>query len=139
MVPWFWIWAPQLRLPWSGDVVQDIEPSTSWFFKGIQPDAGNARIEEEAFAVASYGKQLGLLTEVLIGLAESNPDRGAAFAGSLQELKRIQAEIEKLKQAEYDRELLDIEARVAAVQRRGGRRSAALSNTLRRLAADSES
>jgi hypothetical protein len=139
MVPWFWIWAPQLRFPWSGDVVQDIEPSTSWFFKGIQPGAGNARIEEEAFAVASYGKQLGLLTEVLIGLAESNPDRGAAFAGSLQELKRIQAEIEKLKQAEYDRELLDIESRVAAVQRRGGRRSAALSNTLRRLAADSES
>lgn len=139
MVPWLWIWAPQLRFPWSGDVVQDIEPSTSWFFKAIQPGAGNARIEEQAFAVASYGKQLGLLTEVLIGLAENHPGRGAAYVRSLQELKRIQAEIEKLKQAEYDHELRDIEARVAAVQRRGGRRSAALSNTLRRLAADDQS
>ena len=123
MYPWIWIWAPQVRLPWSGDVVQDIDPSTTWFFKGIQPGAGNARIEEKAFAVASYGKQLGLLTEVLIELAEKSSDRGAACAGPLKELKRIQAEIEKLKEAEYDRELREIEARIATVQRRGGKRS----------------
>ncbi|HEY6512701.1 MAG TPA: hypothetical protein VI032_12010 [Burkholderiaceae bacterium] len=135
MYPWIWIWAPQVRLPWSGDVVQDIDPSTTWFFKGIQPGAGNARIEEKAFAVASYGKQLGLLTEVLIELAEKSPDGGAACAESLKELKRIQAEIQKLKEAEYDHELREIEARITTVQRRGGKRSIALSKRLRGLAA----
>lgn len=138
MYPWIWFWAPQVRFPWSGDVAQDIEPSTTWFFKGIKPGAGNARIEEKAFAVASYGKQLGLLTEVLIELADKNLDRGAACAGSLQELKRIQAEIEKLKEAQYDNELREIETRITAVQRRGGKRSIALSKRLQSLAANSE-
>jgi hypothetical protein len=114
-------------------------PAPAGSSRASSPARVNARIEEKAFAVASYGKQLGLLTEVLIELAESTPNRGAAHAGSLQELKRIQAEIEELKQAEYDHELLDIEARVATIQRRGGRRSVALSNTLRRLAADDKS
>ena len=138
MYPWIWIWAPQLRFPWSGDVAQDIDPSTTWFFKGIQPGAGNARIEEKAFAVASYGKQLGLLTEVLIALAEKNPDHAAACAGSLNELKRIQAEIEKLKEAEYDHELQEIAARITVVQRRGGKRSIALSKRLQGLAGNRE-
>lgn len=139
MYPWLWLWAPQVQLPWSGDVVQDIEPTTAWFFSGIKPGAGNARIEEKAFAIASYGKQLGLLTDVLIELAEKNLDHGAASAGSLKELQRIRAEIEKLKESEYDAELHDIEARITAVQRRGGKRSIALAKTLQGLAEKSRS
>ena len=130
MVPWFWLWAPQVQLPWSGDVVQDIEPTTSWFFDGIRPGAGNARIEEKAFAVASYGKQLGLLTEVLIELAEQNLGATARSAKALAELKRIQAEIEKIKEVEYDAELCDIETKVAVVRRRGGKRAVALTQRL---------
>lgn len=136
MYPWLWLWAPQIQFPWSGDVVQDIEPTTTWFFNGIKPGAGNARIEQKAFAVASYGKQLGLLTEVLIELAEKNLDDGAATASSLGELRRIRAEIEQIKEIEYDNELREIEARVAAVQRRGGQRAVAMSRRLKALAAD---
>lgn len=130
MVPWLWLWAPQVQLPWSGNVVQDIEPTTTWFFDGIKPGAGNASIEEKAFAVASYGKQLGLLTEVLIELAEKNLGATARSAKALAELKRIQAEIEKIKEVEYDAELRDIETRIAAVRRRGGKRSVALTKRL---------
>ena len=135
MYPWFWLWAPQVNFPWSGDVLQDIEPTTTWFFNGIKPGAGNARIEEKAFAVASYGKQLGLLTEVLIELAQKNLDDTAASAGALSELRRIQAQIEQIKELEYDHELSQIETRIAAVRRRGGKRSADLSKRLRSLAA----
>jgi hypothetical protein len=138
MYPWLWLWAPQIQFPWSGDVVQDIEPTTTWFFSGIKPGAGNARIEQKAFAVASYGKQLGLLTEVLIELAEKNPGDSAASARSLGELRRIQAEIEQIKDVEYDQELREIEARVAAVQRRGGRRAVVMSKRLKALAAGGE-
>src|SRR4030095_863268 len=58
MVPWLWLWAPQLNLPWSGDVAQEIEPTTSWVFRGIRPSAGDGEIEEKSFSIASYGKQL---------------------------------------------------------------------------------
>jgi hypothetical protein len=37
---------------------------------GIRPSAGDAEIEAKAFSIASYGKQLGLITEVLVDLAE---------------------------------------------------------------------
>ena len=40
MFPWLWVWAPQRRFPFSGDVSQDIEPSVSAFFKSIRPEAG---------------------------------------------------------------------------------------------------
>lgn len=97
MNPWQWSWAPQINLPWSGNVAQQIEPNTSWFFGAIPPEAGNGRIEKRAFEVASYGRQLGLITEVLLELAVKNPDLAAPGAKSLAELKRIQAEIEKIK------------------------------------------
>ena len=84
MFPWLWFWAPQVHLPWSGNVAQDIEPSTSWFFRGIRPQSGDGEIEERAFAVASYGRQLGLITEVLLELAEqlapASPQGGEALA-----------------------------------------------------------
>ncbi|WP_047249977.1 hypothetical protein [Chromobacterium subtsugae] len=28
--PWFWIFAPQINLPFSGNVLQDIDPATYW-------------------------------------------------------------------------------------------------------------
>ena len=67
MHPWLWFWAPQIHFPWSGSLAQNIAPNTSWFSDLIQPGAGNARIEAQAFATASYGKQLGLITDVLLG------------------------------------------------------------------------
>lgn len=66
MYPWLWFWAPQVHFPWSGAVSQNIEPNTTWFSSLIKPGAGNAQIERRAFEVASYGRQFGLITEVLL-------------------------------------------------------------------------
>lgn len=133
MFPWLWVWAPQLRFPFSGDVTQDIEPSVSAFFKSIRPDAGNARIEERAFAVASYGKQLGLLTDLLIEVAQrALPDKGSSDT-TLRELERIRDEIENIKRAEYEAEAVALEAQVEAIAARGGPRAAQLARCLKPL------
>ncbi|MGZ5196083.1 MAG: hypothetical protein ACXWJM_16745 [Ramlibacter sp.] len=66
MYPWLWFWAPQFHFPFSGAVAQRIEPDTNWFFNGIQPGAGNGDVEKQIFDVASYGRQLGWITEVLL-------------------------------------------------------------------------
>lgn len=133
MFPWLWVWAPQLRFPFSGDVTQDIEPSVSAFFKSIRPEAGNARIEERAFAVASYGKQLGLLTDLLIEVAQrALPDKGSSDT-TLRELERIRDEIEQIKRSEYEAEAVALEAQVEAIAARGGPRAAQLARRLKPL------
>jgi len=99
--PWLWLWAPQFHFPWSGNVAQRIEPDTRWFFEGIDPSAGDADIEEKAFSVASYGRQLGLITEVIIDLAEQAELKSVQGAASLERLKRIRDQIERIKRVEY--------------------------------------
>jgi hypothetical protein len=97
MFPWFWIWAPRFNYPWSGNVAQDISPDTTWFFGAIKPQAGIGEVEKEIFDVASYGKQLGLITEVLLSLASADTIDAGKAAESLTRLKQIYAEIEKVK------------------------------------------
>lgn len=133
MFPWLWFWAPQFHLPWSGNVAQRVEPNTHWFFQGIQPGAGNARIEEKAFGVASYGKQLGLITEVLIAQAEQQGSASPQAAESLAKLKAIAREIEAIKDGEYEQTAIDLEAQLQSLQRQGGARYAQLSERLRPL------
>ena len=130
MYPWLWFWAPQLHLPWSGDVAQRIQPNTRWFFEGIRPGAGDADIEEKAFSIASYGKQLGLITEIVIELAEHVETKSALAATSLERLKRIRAQIEQIKSVEYTARSADIEAQVAELKRKGGREYAELTEKL---------
>lgn len=101
MIPWFWIWSPTLHFPWSGSVAQQIEPNTNWFFDAIEPAAGNARIEKKAFERASYGKQLGLITEILLAQAETEAFDAAEVNKSVQKLKAIQRDIEAIKQHEF--------------------------------------
>ena len=103
MFPFLWLWAPQVRLPFSGDVAQDIEPNLSAFFAGIKPQAGDARIEAKAFEVASYGDQLGVITELLIELAERQPADVQAASAPLQELRAIRKRITAIKDAERGR------------------------------------
>jgi hypothetical protein len=99
MFPWFWTWAPQLHLPLSGDVAQRIDPS-AWF-AAIPPEAGNGHIEQQACAVASYGKQLGLITELLLDVAQQTPPRSAQGRQALRQLQAIRDEIEGLKLSSY--------------------------------------
>jgi hypothetical protein len=126
MFPWLWFWAPQLHLPWSGDVAQEIEPTTSWFFRGIRPGSGDAEIEEKAFAVASYGRQLGLITEVLIDLAEQLAPASPQATEALVRLKQVKDSIDEVKAAECAQRVAEIATQVAALRRGGGADFAAL-------------
>jgi hypothetical protein len=121
MYPWLWFWAPQVHLPWSGDVAQRIDPTTHWFFQGIRPGSGHARIEEQAFDVASYGKQLGLISELLLDLTEPGQDAlPPKAAEARRELQRIADEIEAIKQREYRLDAQGLERQLREAQRRGG-------------------
>ena len=82
-------------------------------------------------AVASYGRQLGLITEVLV--AEHAGITSPAAATSLERLKRIRDRIEEIKRAEYARRAADIEAEVAELKRRGGVEYTKLAEGLSRL------
>jgi len=139
MYPWLWFWAPQLHFPWSGNVAQRIEPTTDWFFEGINPGAGNARIEQKAFDVASYGKQLGLITEILIDVADRVGTSSPLAARSLERLKGIREEIERIKSAEYSSRALDIEAQVLELKRKGDPGYARLAERLGTILRDSVS
>ena len=99
MFPWFWTWAPQLHLPLSGDVAQRIDPS-AWF-AAIPPEAGNGHIEQQACAVASYGKQLGLITELLLDVTQQTAPTSSQGQQALRQLQAIRDEIEGLKRSSY--------------------------------------
>ena len=101
MFPWFWIWAPQYQLPFGGSVTQRIAPETDWFFGSIPPAAGNGALEQKIHEdVASYGRQLGLLTEVLLSLASRDTVEPQQARESLARLQEIYREVEALKARE---------------------------------------
>ena len=115
----FWTWSPQIHFPWSGGVMQQIDPDLTWFSQWITPGAGNAAIEEKAFTgVASYGKQLGLITDVLLALVEQT--ELTAEPQSVEELRRIRNRIEMLKTVEYTLANDQIVAQVNKIRERGG-------------------
>jgi hypothetical protein len=131
MIPWLLFWSPHLYFPWSGSVAQRIEPNTNWFFDSINSDAGNGRIEKKAFDVASYGRQLGLLTEVLVELAEKQVPLSPEAATALARLKDIQAQIETIKQEEASSSARDIEEQVRRLKKSNPAEFARLSERLR--------
>jgi len=61
------------RAPWSGDVAQRI--TAPWFSPSLTVNyAGDPAVEDRVVTeVASYGKQLGWLTEIAIALAKKQP------------------------------------------------------------------
>lgn len=120
MFPLLWFWAPQFRFPLGGDVAQDIEPRLDAFFNAIPARAGNGRIEGQAFRVASYGHQLGAITEVLMELLQRQPELLPAESAPLKELRRIRDEIARVKRTEREHELLRTLDAVRAIRERGG-------------------
>ena len=96
MLPWFWYWSPQFHYPLSGSVTQD-------FFQSINPAAGVGHIEKQIFDVASYGRQLGLINEVLLSLARPEDLDSDDARASLQRLHAIRDDIEKVKDANRHR------------------------------------
>jgi hypothetical protein len=127
MFPWFWFWAPQVHWPFSGAVTQDIAPEA--FFGAIPPTAGDGRIERRAFELASYGRQLGWLTEALLAQA----GRGVAAADgdeALDQLAALRQRIEAIKRDRHAELEADAEA---ALQRLAAADPEALQRLLRRL------
>ena len=106
MNPWFWIWfSPHLQLPLSGNVTQDIEPVAALFQGRGATGRGKPRLEQQAFHVASYGQQLGLITDVVLALADGRLQEDAHAQESLGRLRQIAARIELLKAAEPDADM----------------------------------
>ena len=138
MFPWFFFWAPQLTMPFGGSVAQRIEPDTNWFFAGIPASAGDPAIERKAFDVASYGRQLGLITEVIMDLAAQAPPTTAQGRKSLQRLREIQARIEEVKEHDAIDVLEQIDSLLERLKTTHPERQAAARQRIARaLAADS--
>jgi hypothetical protein len=117
-----------MYFPLSGSVAQNIE-----LFDTIRPGAGNARVEKRAFEVASYGKQLGWLTEIVADLADQQAPKTAKARKSLANLKKIQAEIEKIKQSEDSFLAQDVEAQLTQLKRTDPAAFARLGSRLQRM------
>jgi hypothetical protein len=79
MFPWIWLYAPNVSWPLSGAV----DVSLDAFFRGIQPGAGVPAIEKRVFEQASYGKQLGWLTDVVVDALGPETLTSAEAKGSL--------------------------------------------------------
>ncbi|MCW5746606.1 MAG: hypothetical protein KIT36_10450 [Alphaproteobacteria bacterium] len=92
----FWPWTA--RLPLGGDVAQAIAPLTNLFSPTVELNfAGNRRIEGDVVCnVASYGKQLGILTDAVLALG--GDDRSDA----VQRLRDLADRIETRKQQHKD-------------------------------------
>jgi hypothetical protein len=103
MYPWLWIWAPAFHFPFSGSVAQEIAPDTDWFFDAIPPAAGDGRLEQKIVEVASYGRQLGLISEIVLALADGKDVKEGEARQALERLKAIDAEIEAIKVADNAR------------------------------------
>jgi len=102
------------RTPLSGDVTQDINPVTSWLSPQFEFNfAGNRQLESKVVSqVASYGKQLGVVTDALVELAQG--EQGEA----LKKLQQMQADIEQLKQQHQQQLLAQVKSGLGELQRK---------------------
>ena len=113
MNPWE-IWSAALaRLPFGGDVTQSIAPLTNWFSPNVEVNfAGNRRIEGDIVTnVASYGKQLGLLTEAVVALSGNNT------SPAVKKLRDLAKEIEKRKLQHKDDVLRQARTSIETLQK----------------------
>ena len=87
------MWPFSLFAP--GNLNQPILPG--WSFGNVSVNyAGNAGIEKDVVEkVASYGKQLGIITDVVLGLAGDKPSKGER---PLAQLREIAAKVRKVKE-----------------------------------------
>jgi hypothetical protein len=99
MNPWLFPWWGLLKGPLSGDVTQDISPINSLLSPQVEFNfAGNRRIESEVMAdVASYGKQLGILSEAVLEIADGKSGKAVA------RLQKLANQIDKVKSQHEDR------------------------------------
>lgn len=98
MFPWL---QSNYNFPLSGNVQQHIDPD--WFFSTIDAEVGDGEIEKEVFQkIASYGKQIGLLTEALLSMS-AKLEMNEQDILALKELTELQEKIEVIKTAKKQR------------------------------------
>lgn len=99
--PFSWMF----RWPFSGDVSENIAPS---FSPSLTVDyAGNPKVEDRVVReVASYGRQLGWLTEIVLALANEQP----LPKTTLDRLQKASKEIDEIKIAARKSALEDANA-----------------------------
>ena len=87
LTPYYWF-----KSPLSGDVTQDISPN--WFSPTVEVNyAGDKNIEAKVISeVASYGKQLGILSEAVLALAGDN------MAPEIERLREVNDQVNKIKE-----------------------------------------
>lgn len=98
MNPWWWI----LKSPLSGDLEQSIAPVTQWWSPQLEFNiAGDRQLEAKIIAeIASYGSQLGTLTDAVLELAD---DRDSEVLQKLRALaEKIDQEKREYRKAEID-------------------------------------
>ena len=97
MYPWLFPWMGLKNGPLSGDVQQAI--ATSWLSPHVEFNlAGDRRIEADIITdVASYGRQLGIISEAVLELA------GKKKGNSIDRLEKIVADIEDVKKCHKER------------------------------------
>jgi hypothetical protein len=103
MYPWLWFWSPQFHFPFSGSVAQRIDPD---FFAQIPPEAGNGDVEKQIVDVASYGRQLGWITEVLLSNTSNGtvpPEKAAEAQAKLEAVYREIETVKRLNKAKLSR------------------------------------
>ena len=95
MYPWLPWWTAFTKLPGAENLTQDIAPVTTWFPANFEMNfAGDPRIERDVVSnIASYGKQLGILTDALLTLAGDDTTHP-----EIQRLRDIAEKIEERKQ-----------------------------------------
>ena len=78
-------------LPWSGPVTQDL--LDHWFSPAVTYNfAGDATIEKQVVeSVASYGRQIGWLNEVVLALADGKTPPAATVERMRQAAKEVEA------------------------------------------------
>jgi hypothetical protein len=90
-------------LPWSWPVTQDL--LDHWFSPTFN-FAGNAPLEKEVVEnIASYGRQIGWLNEVVLALAQHQP----VPDDTVKQMRKTAGRIEALKKSKADSALEDAE------------------------------
>ncbi|MGF1445724.1 MAG: hypothetical protein ACFBRM_05930 [Pikeienuella sp.] len=83
-----------INYPYGSDFTQDIRPWTNWGFVAVQATKHPQAEQEILQRVASYGSQIGNLLDMVLALADHNPDLDAKMIGKL---RALQADIERIK------------------------------------------
>lgn len=102
------------RAPLSGNVNQDYAANTSWFSPQLEFNfAGDKKIESQVVGnVASYGKQLSIITDVLLELTASNDSE------FVERLRQLNYEVEQVKSKNQAESISTLKKQLMLIKKR---------------------